>query len=306
MLKENLKKIDLAEWKAPELCEDMPHGDMPGDKIRIEESHIAKASTIFPELIKIMRQEAETKDKLVISVFGGSGVGKSEIASLLAYYLTDSGVKAYVMSGDNYPFRIPLYNDAERLAVFRSEGLKGLVASGLYSAEVQKILDALWAEETDADPKKTVEYPWLSEYLKSGRRALAGYLGTYREQDYDQVNQIIAQFKNGDDRIFMKRMGRSEEARWYDEIDFSDTDVLIIEWTHGGNGNIKGIDVPILLNSTPEETREHRRLRARDGKTDSAFTTMVLEIEQKELDERARFAKIIISKQGALLDPADF
>ena len=306
MLKNNLKRIDLAEWKAPELCDDMPHGDMPGDKIRIEESHVAKASTIFPELIKIMHQEAEIKDKLVISVFGGSGVGKSEIASLLAYYLTDSGVKAYVMSGDNYPFRIPLYNDAERLAVFRSEGLKGLVASGQYSAEVQKTLDVLWAEETDADPVKIVDHPWLSEYLKSGRKALGEYLGTYKEQDYDQVNQIIAQFKNGDEKIFMKRMGRSEEARWYDEIDFSDTDVLIIEWTHGGNGNINGIDIPILLNSTPEETREHRRLRARDGKTDSAFTTMVLEIEQKELDERARFARIIISKQGELLDPANF
>ena len=60
------------------------------------------------------------------------------------------------------------------------------------------------------------------------------------------------------------------------------------------------------MNSTPEETREHRRLRARDGKTDSAFTTMVLEIEQRELDDRARYAKIIISKAGEFLDPADF
>ena len=52
MLKEKLIKIcnGLEEWKAPELCDDMPHGDMPGDKIRIEESHEAKASVIFPEL----------------------------------------------------------------------------------------------------------------------------------------------------------------------------------------------------------------------------------------------------------------
>ncbi|MBR2826105.1 MAG: hypothetical protein IKE78_01170 [Erysipelotrichaceae bacterium] len=308
MLKEKLIKIcnGLAEWKAPALCEDMPHGDMPGDKIRIEESHEAKASVIFPELIRNLLKDSEGREKLVVSVFGGSGVGKSEIASLLAYYLTESGIKAYVMSGDNYPFRIPMYNDAERLAVFRSEGLKGLVASGIYSKAAQEVLDDLWAQETDADPKKVSEYPWLAEYQKSGRKALGEYLGTAKEQDYNQVNEIIAQFRNGNEKIFMKRMGRSEEARWYDEVDFSDTHVLIIEWTHGGNQNINGIDVPILLNSTPEETREHRRLRARDGKTDSAFTTMVLEIEQMELDARARHARIIISKQGELLDPADF
>ena len=32
--------------------DDIPHGDMPGDKIEIGESHIAKAKTIFPLLIK--------------------------------------------------------------------------------------------------------------------------------------------------------------------------------------------------------------------------------------------------------------
>ena len=101
-------------------------------------------------------------------------------------------------------------------------------------------------------------------------------------------------------------MGRSEDVRYYDEVDLSDTDVMIIEWTHGGNKALNGIDIPILLNSTPEETREHRRLRARDGKTDSAFTTMVLEIEQEELDDRAPYAKIIIAKSGEVLDPQSF
>ena len=45
------------------------------------------------------------------------------------------------------------------------------------------------------------------------------------------------------------------------------------------------VDIPVLLNSTPEETKNHRRSRARDGKVDSAFTTMVLEIEQEMLDK---------------------
>ncbi len=303
MLKEKLNAIDLLNWMAPALREDMPHGDMPGDKIVIGEEHERKAQKIFPIMVKMMRELG--KEKVIISVFGGSGVGKSEIASLLAYYLNESGVKSYVVSGDNYPFRIPLYNDAERAAIFRSNALKGLVASGKYCKDVQETLKDLWEKELDPDPKMKEEYPWLEEYQAAGRKALAGYLGTRNEQDYDQINQIFREFKEGKEKIFLKRMGRSEDVRYYDEVDLSDTDVMIIEWTHGGNENLEGIDIPILLNSTPEETREHRRLRARDGKTDSAFTTMVLEIEQMELDARAAYAAIILSKAGDLLRPAE-
>ncbi|MBQ1477841.1 MAG: hypothetical protein IIZ33_06810, partial [Erysipelotrichaceae bacterium] len=150
------------------------------------------------------------------------------------------------------------------------------------------------------------EYPWLAPYQEAGRKALKGYLGTDLEQNYEEVSEILKAFKEGQEKIYLKRMGRKEEERWYDLVDFSDTDVLIVEWTHGGNAKLQGIDVPVLLNSTPEETREHRRLRARDGKTDSDFTTMVLEIEQEELMERAKYAKIILSKSGDFLSPEDF
>lgn len=300
----DLQKIDLNNWQAPELSPDMPHGDMPGDKIKIDDSHIQKATTIFPLLIEELRKE--NKDKVVVSVFGGSGVGKSEIASLLTYYLQDIGIGAYVLSGDNYPRRIPLYNDAERFSIFRAAGLRGLLKDKLYSKDVQTALDELWKSETDPDPKQVAVYPWLASYQKAGRSALKGYLGTEKEQDYDEINEIIDAFKKGEEKIYLKRMGRSEEERWYDAIDFSNISVLVIEWTHGGNKALNGIDIPILLNSTPEETREHRRLRARDGKTDSAFTTMVLEIEQEELDDRAPYAKIIIAKSGEVLDPQSF
>ena len=292
--------VNLENWKAPEIREDMPHGDMPGDEIAIGEDHIKKAQKIFPELVKLI--EKKGSDKIVVSVFGGSGVGKSEIASLLAFYLQEAGIGAYVMSGDNYPKRIPLYNDAERLSRFRSEGLKALVKNGLYSDSVRSALSELWAEETDPDPSRISAHPWLETYQKAGRLALKSYLGTEKEQDYEQVNEIISTFKSGGNPIFLKRMGRTEDERWYDPVDFTDIKVLIIEWTHGGNERLRGIDIPILLNSTPEETREHRRNRARDGKTDSAFTTMVLEIEQEELDARRPSASIVISKAGEFLD----
>ena len=126
------------------------------------------------------------------------------------------------------------------------------------------------------------------------------------EQDFDELSGIIAKFKSGADTLWLKRMGRTDDALWYEPVDMTGVEVLIIEWTHGNSDHLRGIDIPILLNSTPEETRAHRRSRNRDGKTDSAFTTMVLEIEQGKLDSRAKNAAIILSKSGELLDPKSF
>ena len=50
MLKEKANAIyeNIASWQAPAVTDDMPKGDMPGDKIAIGEDHIRKASKIFP------------------------------------------------------------------------------------------------------------------------------------------------------------------------------------------------------------------------------------------------------------------
>ncbi len=286
-------------WTPPALPEELPHGDMPGDRLLVGEDHIRKAQLLFPRLLEALRERKG--GKAVVSVFGGSGVGKSEIASLLGWYLRCAGLGSYVISGDNYPRRIPLYNDAERLSVFRANGLKGLLASGQYSPSVQKELDGLWPEGLDAEPARAEGKPWLAAYQAAGRKALSAYLGTEKEQDYEELNAVIAAFRRGESPVWLKRMGRTEEERWYDPVDFSETKVLLLEWTHGGNPALRGIDIPIFLNSTPEETRLHRRSRARDGKTDSAFTTMVLEIEQEELRRAAPRARFILSKAGEFL-----
>ena len=305
MTKLREKLAAIRDWTPPPVPEGIPQGDMPGDKIRITEEHIRKADTLFPPLVGLLRASAAERDRLIVSVFGGSGVGKSEIASLLGWYLRCAGIGTYVLSGDNYPHRIPLYNDAERLRVFRTAGLRGLLAEGRYSPEVQAALDGLWRAETDPDPALRGEYPWLACDQTAGRRALAGYLGTEKEQDYGELNAILAAFRRGDSPLWLKRMGRREEERWYSPADSGSIDVLLLEWTHGGNPALLGLDVPILLNSTPEETREHRRSRARDGKTDSAFTTMVLEIEQEEIARAAGRAKLILSKAGSLTETAE-
>ena len=297
-----LKKLGQP-FTPPAVSADIPHGDMPGDKVVIDEGHIAKANAIYPKLAELLADAlAQSPAKrAVIAVCGGSGVGKSETASLLAYYLNAAGVGAYTMSGDNYPHRIPRDNDAERERVFRTGGLRGLVAAGCATKERCDVLRELWRAETDAEPAQVQVYPWLAIYQKAGRRSLNGYLGTENEINFDEVSSIIARFKQGADTLYLKRMGRETTALWYDEVDVRDTRVLIIEWTHGNSDFIEGVDIPILLNSTPQETLAHRRARNRDGKPDSAFITMVLELEQKKLEAQAHKAKIILSKSGELL-----
>lgn len=239
-------------WFAPNLPQTIHHGDMPGDKIVISEDHILKATLIFPELLKVIKQTG--KEKVVISVYGGSGVGKSEIASLLAYYFGDLSIGTYILSGDNYPYRIPKFNDLERERVFATKGVEGL----------------------------------------------REYLGSEYEINYKEVNEILRQFHDGRATIYLRRMGREPEELWYEEVPFDGTQILILEWTHGNNSNLTGVDIPIFLNSTPEETLEHRRKRNRDGAVDSPFTTMVLTLEQELLASQRPTAKISVAKGGFL------
>lgn len=305
MANENLKKLaeSISEWNAPEVTPDIPHGDMPGDKVEIGESHIAKAQLVFKNLIPelVACTEKNGAGRAVVTVCGGSGVGKSEIASLLSYYLNSAGIGSYTLSGDNYPRRIPMYNDAERVRVFRTAGIRALAEAGELSSEHFLLVQGWQKEETDADKKHVEEYPWFASYIDAGRKALEGYLGTANEIDFEELEVIVEKFKAGENTINLKRMGRTDVDLWYDAVDFSKISVLVIEWTHGNSDNYKGVDIPVFLNSTPEETLAHRRARNRDGKTDSAFTTMVLEIEQGMLAAQSPKAKITVSKAGELI-----
>ena len=292
----------------PEIPKDIMHGDMPGDKIEINEGHKQKAKLIFPVLAQKLKEYMANNsyNRAVICVCGGSGVGKSETASLLGTALQKCGIGSYILSGDNYPHRIPAQNDAERVRVFRHGAVRGLVASGLYNENTKAILRDLQANDTDSDPKLCTEYPWLETYQNEGKKALSGYLGTENEQNFAELSAIIKQFKTGANELYLKRMGRTELDLWYDLVDFSNKNVLIIEWTHGNSDKYTGVDIPILLNSTPQETLEHRRSRNRDGAVDSPFVTMVLEIEQRQLEAQANKAQIIVSKSGELLTYAQY
>lgn len=314
-MSDNQSKNDLSlwpgwtgEWSAPDLPKDIPHGDMPGDKVQISHEHIEKSNVIFPRLMPLLLQAAGNNphERAVVSVYGGSGVGKSEIASLLSYYLRELGIGSYTLSGDNYPHRMPQYNDAERLRVFRIHGVRGLIASGRYNTQIAGTLRSLLDNEQDSDPSLAEQYEWLADYQSAGRQGLKTYLGMPAEQDFAALGEVISRFKNGGDEIWLKRMGRSLSDLWYEKVDFRNVHVLVLEWTHGNSDFYYGVDIPILLNSTPQETQAHRKARARDGKTDSSFTTMVLELEQQLLHSQSHKAKLIISKDGQIVSHADY
>lgn len=307
MLEKNelLKRVkELQEsWSVPENCTDIPHGDMPGDKVEIGENHIEKASILFPEILKILPSVIEKNEqgRAVIAVCGGSGVGKSENASLLTFFFNQAGIGCYTLSGDNYPHRIPMYNDAERLRIFQKSGLKRMIEDDVYTEENFQIIYQMQKEGDDANEANIEKHPFIKSYIEGGKDGLRNYLGTANEIEFQEMSRITSEFKQGAQNIWLKRMGRSEGELWYEKVDFSDKNILIIEWTHGNSDNYSGVDIPILLNSTPQETLEHRRARNRDGKTDSPFTMRVLELEQEMLEKQAHKAKIILSKAGELL-----
>lgn len=293
-------------WTPPPIdLESVRTGDMPGDQIQINRSHIDKADTIFPHLL----QQLHGLDggRIVVSVYGGSGVGKSEIASVLGHYCGHAGFEPYVLSGDNYPHRIPQLNDLERLSVYRNAALRAFAADDRFTNERMGRLHELWPSTDDMNPGAWTDddTPWMTVYHQAGRDALALYLGTEHETDFPGVNRIIAAFKRGADTINLKRMGRSNDDIAYEAVDFAGVQVLIIEWTHGNNALLDGVDYPIFLFSTPAETLAHRLARGRDKNTDSPLISLVLELEQAKLLSQVDRSALIISKDDEVLAPAD-
>lgn len=190
-------------------------------------------------------------DRIVISLFGGSGCGKTTIASILNQYFMEDGMGCYVVEGDHYPRRIPKRNDEERMRVYQEKGVEGL----------------------------------------------KHYLGTPEEIEFDKINGVIRQFQEGENSILLKRMGREEGSVRYETVDFSNIQILLLEWTHGGSEYLEGVDLPIYIDSTPDQTLSNRLKRNRDKNTASEFIKMVLDIEQEKLLKQSETAKIIVSAQ---------
>jgi len=83
---------------------------MIGDKIHVEPHHTQAAREIF-ELVK----DRVGGGRVVFTVAGQSGAGKSEIAHELARFLDEHGHKTYVFQQDDYFVHPPKSNHNERL-----------------------------------------------------------------------------------------------------------------------------------------------------------------------------------------------
>ncbi len=257
---------------------------------------IRNAERLFPLILE--KTEERKEKKTIISVSGGSGVGKTGMAFLLQNMFEKQGKKSLIISGDNYPHRIPMYNDAERIARFRMSGLNGLITERLYTDEVKEKLLELQKAGRDAEEQEDMQ--WLSIYQKYGDKALTDYLGTDQELDYEAVSNLLMQFHGGTSQLLLRHMGRTLDDIWYDRRDVSDTDILILEWTHGNSARLQGVDVSVVLISTPEETLENRKKRNRDTAIDSPFVARVLSIEQKKIHDGLDRADIIQDMHGRI------
>lgn len=215
---------------------------------QISLTEVTSAKKIYDEIKAIESKEKRT----VVSIFGCSGCGKTTVSSIIGEYFLNDGIGCYVLSGDNYPRRVPKRNDEERMRVYKERGVEGL-------------------EE---------------------------YLGTPNEICFDEINKVISDFKSNKDAIVLKSMGREDGDISYSETDFRNVKVLIIEWTHGGSEYLSGVDLPIYINSSPQETRENRLKRNRNENAGSDFISMVLDIEQEKLINQAKKAKLVVNRDG--------
>ena len=195
-------------------------------------------------------EDKQEHERLVISLFGGSGSGKTTIAGALQQYLLNDGIGCFLLGGDDYPHRIPKRNDEERLRIFE----------------------------------------------ESGEDGLRDYLGTPQEIDFDRINEVLADFHAGKNTITLRHMGREDGEIFLEETSFEGIRVLIVEWTHGGNEYLEGVDLPVFLESSPEETRERRIRRNRDANAASPFINMVVELEGEKLKRQRNRAKLIVGK----------
>lgn len=278
-------------------------GNVPGEKIEVKQELLDKTLLLYNAIVRELPLflAKNPYQRVVLTVCGGSGVGKTSIAALLSCFWKQVGIGCYTLSGDNYPRRIPKYNDAERLRIFRESGIHGMIEENVYTQTNLSQIEKWQKAEEDAEPELCKAAPWFRSYLNGGRKGLEGYLGTCQEIAFEEVNAVISAFKDGAKTIWLRRMGREDTELWYDCVDFTNINLLLIEWTHGNSDYCKGIDFPILLNSTPAETLAYRKSRNRDSGIDKPFTNLVLDIEQELLRKQASKAKLILSKAGELL-----
>ena len=115
-----------------------------------------------------------------------------------------------------------------------------MLQEGVYNPENAATLKELQLADTRLGAQNGGGTPLAGRLPESRPGSLSGYLGTDLEQEYDQLENVLTQFKAGQEKVWLKRLGNEDADLWYDEKDFSQIDVLVLEWTHGNSGKFEG------------------------------------------------------------------
>lgn len=231
--------------------------------------------------------------------------------------MTESAVEVLVrgdMVGDKPLIGSSHILRAEKLyRELKSLGPKSVIAvggpSGSGKSEIASLLGTAFIR--DGRPSYVLScdnYPWrpprandahrVKLYETGSEKALADYLGTMHEIDFNRLSALVAEFKSGASSLSLRIMDTTDHFVHSDRkiLDASTIDVLVLEGTW--SGLVAGTDRRIFLETNFQETLEHRRKRARDPIT--PFGETVLGIEQGKLDRIKEQCDIVINVAGDL------
>jgi uridine kinase len=158
---------------------------MEGDKLIISELHTARAA----ELCKHIGERLQKR--MVITVAGESGAGKSELASEIARLMSDVGTRAKVLQQDDYFVFPPKTNHAMRE--------KNIEQVGLYEVQLGLLDSNLRSYKRGESPI----YKPLVDYDANEARMI--------EEDFSAVDLLVAEgtytslLNFADLRIFIDR-----------------------------------------------------------------------------------------------------
>lgn len=159
-----------------------PKGEYEAYQIELRELDLARK--LYEQLNKKI---AGKNNKIVISIFGGSGCGKTTLSSLVSGYFLNDGIGCYVVEGDNYPHRIPQQNDEERLRIYEERGMEGLTEylgtpKEIDFEEINKVIAEFKSGKTSIALKKMGRKP--------------GEI-SYKETDFGNIRILLLEWTHG-------------------------------------------------------------------------------------------------------------
>ena len=186
---------------------------MDGDKLLIEAHHTARAQELIPHILE------RAVDRMVITVAGESGAGKSETASEIARLLRAQGKSAEVLQQDDYFVFPPKTNHEMRR--------HNLAQVGMYEVKLGLLDSNLRSYKRGEQPLYCPHVDYDEDRIEMVERDLSGAEFLIAEGTY------TTSLRFADFRVFIARnyedTAAHRAARARDATDSFIDDVLIVE-----------------------------------------------------------------------------